>query len=112
MLDERSFQTVSTPFNIFNSKENVESMLNESLNQFKIDSTSFQNFFTLSTMLNDLFKPAPDIWFNNCAVGRMMKQMLKSFKRTLTLFFFMLLLYHHLLLVKKAGADFSANQKF
>ena len=56
MLDERSFQTVSTPFNIFNSKENVESMLNESLNQFKIDSTSFQKFFTLSTMLNDLFK--------------------------------------------------------
>ena len=57
MLDERSVQTVSTPFNIFKNKENVESMLNESLNQFKFDSThfqqSFQHFFTLS-MLDDL----------------------------------------------------------
>ena len=26
MLDERSVQTVSTPFNIFKNKENVESM--------------------------------------------------------------------------------------
>ena len=42
MLDERSVQTVSTPFNIFKNKENVESMLNESLNQFKFDSTHFQ----------------------------------------------------------------------
>ena len=35
-------------------------MLNESLNQFKFDSTrsqrAFDIFFTLSTMLNDLFK--------------------------------------------------------
>ena len=31
-------------------------MLNQSLNQFKFDSTHFQHFFTLSTMLNDLFK--------------------------------------------------------
>ena len=42
MLDERSVQTVSTPFNILKNKENVESMLNESLNQFKFDSTHFQ----------------------------------------------------------------------
>ena len=52
MLDERSVQTVSR-------KKNFESMLNESLNQFEFDSTHFQVwniFFTLSTMLNDLFK--------------------------------------------------------
>ena len=61
MLDKRRDQTVSTltPFNIFKSKGNVGSMLNESLNRFKFDSTHFQqafNIFTLSTMLNDLFK--------------------------------------------------------
>ena len=56
MLDERSVQAASTQFNIFKKKENAESMLNESLYQFKFDSTSFQHFFTLSTMLNDLFK--------------------------------------------------------
>ena len=51
MLDERSVQTISTPFNIFKNKENVDSMLNESLNQFKFDSTHFQPvFFTLSTV--------------------------------------------------------------
>ena len=84
MLDERSVQTVSTPFNIFKNKENVESMLNESLNQFKFDSTHFQQafeifFFTLSTMLNDLLKRTRHL-FNNC-VERMLKQMLKPFKR-------------------------------
>ena len=42
MLDKRSFQTVSTPLNIFKNKENIESMLNEILNQFKFDSTHFQ----------------------------------------------------------------------
>ena len=42
---ERSFQTVSMPFNIFKKKENVESMLIESLNQFKFDSTHFQQAF-------------------------------------------------------------------
>ena len=54
MLDERSVQTVSKPFNIFKKKENLESMLNESLNQFKFDSALFQQafdiFFTLSTI--------------------------------------------------------------
>ena len=45
MLDERSDQMVSTQFSIFKNKENVESMLNESLNQFKFDSTRFQHFF-------------------------------------------------------------------
>ena len=45
MLDKRSVQTVSTPFNIFKKKENVDSMLNESLNQLKFDSTHFQQAF-------------------------------------------------------------------
>ena len=46
MLDERSVQMVSTPFNVFKNKGNVESrMLNESLNQFKFDSTHFQQAF-------------------------------------------------------------------
>ena len=48
-------------FNIFKNKENVESMLNESLTQFKFDSTHFQQafnifFYRLPTMLNHLFK--------------------------------------------------------
>ena len=45
MLDERSVQMVSTPFNISKNKGNVESMLNESLNQFKFDLTHFQQAF-------------------------------------------------------------------
>ena len=48
MLDERSVQTVSRPFNIFKNKENVESMLIESLNQFKFDSTRFQRYPVVS----------------------------------------------------------------
>ena len=44
MLDERSVLTVSVPFNIIKNKGNVEAMLNESLNQFKFDSTHFQQF--------------------------------------------------------------------
>ena len=45
MLDELSVQTVSTPFNIFKNKENIESMLNESLNQFKFDLTHLRPAF-------------------------------------------------------------------
>ena len=41
-MDEQTVQMVSTPFNILRSKENVELMLNESLNQFKFDSTHLQ----------------------------------------------------------------------
>ena len=44
MLDERSVQTVSTPFDIFKNKGNVEAMLNETLNQFKFGSTHFQQY--------------------------------------------------------------------
>ena len=47
MLDEGSVQTVPTQFNIFKNKGNVESMLNESLNQFKLDSTRFQQAFNI-----------------------------------------------------------------
>ena len=41
--------------NSFKNKGNVEVMSNESLNQFKFDSTHVQHFFKLSTVLNDLF---------------------------------------------------------
>ena len=41
MLNERSIQTVSTQFNIFNNKGNVEAMVDESLDQYKFDSTRF-----------------------------------------------------------------------
>ena len=44
MLDEQGVQTVSTSFNIFKNKGNVESILNESSNQFKFDSTHFQQY--------------------------------------------------------------------
>ena len=57
MLDERSFQTVSTPFNIFKNKENVETMLNESLNQFKFDSTHFQQAFNFFDAFNSVERP-------------------------------------------------------
>ena len=45
MVDERSVQTVSTPLNIFKTKENAArcTMLKESLNQFKFDSNHFQH---------------------------------------------------------------------
>ena len=75
----------STPINIFKDKVNVEAMLNESLNQFNLIQHTFNKlstFFALSTMLNDLFK-RPDIRFNNLSVERMLKQMLKPFKRTI-----------------------------
>ena len=83
MLDERSVQTVSTPFNIFKDKENVKSMLNEGLNQFKFDSTHFQQTFDIFLRFQQCWTTcsnALDIWFNNC-VERMLKQTLKPFKR-------------------------------
>ena len=79
---ERRVQTTSTPFSIFENKGNVLWMLNESLNRFKIDSTRFQHFFTLSTMLNDLFKRPQHLVQRS--VGRMLTyQLLKPFKRAL-----------------------------
>ena len=52
MLDERSGQTVSVPFNIFKNKGNVESMLNEILNLFKFDSTHFHQGFNIFYAFN------------------------------------------------------------
>ena len=43
----------SVPFNIFENKEKVESMLNEILNRFKRAFNKVSTFFTLSTMLDD-----------------------------------------------------------
>ena len=80
MLDKWSAQTVSTPFNIFENTRNFEAVLNESLNQFKFDSTGFQHYFTPLTMLSD----ALNISFNSY-VERMFKQMLKLFTRAITL---------------------------
>ena len=81
MLNERSVQAVSTPFNIFKNKENGESMLNQSLNQFKFDSTRFRHFSHFQQCWTTCSN-SPDIWFNNC-VERMLKQMLKPFERAL-----------------------------
>ena len=39
--------TASTPCNIFKNKGNVEAILNENLNQFKFDSTHFQQAFKI-----------------------------------------------------------------
>ena len=54
MLDEPSVQSVSTPFNIFKNKENVEPMLNKSLNQFKFDSTHLQQAFNIFYAFNSV----------------------------------------------------------
>ena len=57
MLGERSVQTLPTQFNIFKNKENVESMLNESLNQFKFDSTRLQQAFNIFYTFNNVERP-------------------------------------------------------
>ena len=78
---EQSVQTGSTPFNIIEHKGKVESMSNGSLNRFKLDSVRFQHFFTLSTMLDDLFKRTEHLVQQS--VECMLKEMLKPFKRAL-----------------------------
>ena len=45
MRVEQSVQTALALFNIFENTGKVESMLNESLNRFKRDSTHFQQAF-------------------------------------------------------------------
>ena len=54
-------------------------MLNESLNQFKFDSTRFQRAFNIFYTFNNIERPVQTpqtlIWFNNC-VKSMFKQML------------------------------------
>ena len=68
---EQSVQTAATPFNIFENKGKAESMLNESLTRFKLDSTCFQHILR----------------FQQCwticvvSVEFMLKQILKPFKR-------------------------------
>ena len=54
MVDERSVKTVLTPFNIFKNKGDFELMLNESLNQFKFDSTHFQQPFNIFYAFNNV----------------------------------------------------------
>ena len=77
---EQSLQTASTPFNIFENKEKVESMLRESLNLFKLDSTSFQHFLRFQeSVLDDLFKRTEHL--AQQSVECMLKQLLKRFKR-------------------------------
>lgn len=51
----RTVQTASTLSNIIKSKGNVKSVLNESLNQFKLVSTSFQQF--CSNGFQQMLKP-------------------------------------------------------
>jgi len=71
--------------NNFENKGNVEPMLNENLNQFKFDSTHFQqafNVFTFSNMLKALFKRSRHLVQQS--VERMLKQMLKPFRQVLS----------------------------
>ena len=72
----------STPFNIFDNKGNVESMFNESLNQFKFDSARFQQAFNIFYTFNNVGRPLH--WVQQ-SVEPMLKQMLKPFKRALRL---------------------------
>ena len=44
------------PFNIFENKGKVESMSNEILNSIQYAFNKLSSIFTLSTMLDDLFK--------------------------------------------------------
>ena len=57
MVDERSVQTVSTPFHIFKNKENVESMLNESSNQYKFDSTYLRQAVNIFYAFDSVERP-------------------------------------------------------
>ena len=64
-IAEQSVKMASTPFNICENKGKVESILNESL-KMKLDSTRFHKlstFFTLSTMLEDLFEVPTHLTF-------------------------------------------------
>ena len=63
-------------------------MLNESLNQFELDWTRFQQAFNIfytsnNVELNDLFKRLRNLVQQS--VERMLKQTLKPFKRAFTL---------------------------
>ena len=70
MLDDWSVQTASTPINMFKNKGNVETMLNESLNQFKFDSTHFQqtfnNFFCTFNNVERPVQSPPTVGSTKC----------------------------------------------
>ena len=71
---------VSTPFNIIENKGKVESILNESLNQIKFDSTwAFNIFHTFNNTERPGRSNAPDIWFNK-VLNAYRKQLLKPFQ--------------------------------
>ena len=80
-----SVQTASTRSNIFESKGNVEAMLNESFNHFKFDSTRFQQAFNILYTFNNFERPVKTSrHLVQQSVELMLKQMLKPFKRALT----------------------------
>ena len=87
MLDERSVQTVSTPFNVFKNKENVESVLKESLHNLNLTQHTFNKLSTFSYAFNNVERPIqtpPTFGSTTVSVERMLKQMfkiLKPFKR-------------------------------
>ena len=86
MLDERSAQTVSKPINIFKNKGNVETMLYESLKQFRFDPTRFQQAFNIFYTFNNVERPVqtPPRYLVQQSIERILKQMLKWFKRAFT----------------------------
>ena len=51
---QQSFQTASTPSNIFKNKANAVWMLYESLNRFKFDSTRLQQAFNIFYAFNNV----------------------------------------------------------
>ena len=58
MLNGVFIYTASMPFgHICKSKGNVESMLNESLNQFKFDSKTFSKSFNIFYTFNNVAQP-------------------------------------------------------
>ena len=67
---EQSGETASTPFNIFENKGQVESMLNESLNRFNVDSTCLQQAFNIFYAFNNVGRPvqinAPNFGSTKC----------------------------------------------
>ena len=63
-----------------------ESMLNESLNQFRFDSTHFQQAFNTFYAFNNVERPVqtPPTFGSTTVLNGMMKKKLKPFKRAIT----------------------------
>ena len=53
----KCWNCLNRPFNIFENKGKIESMLNESLNRFKLDSTRFQQAFNIFYVFNNVGRP-------------------------------------------------------